>query len=154
MANKYSCGIEDLLELFDNSLKSSDILHSKLMAQISTAITKERIKLHMTQSEFADHIDVNQSLISRWEKGTYNFSLKKLSEIASKLNLDVNIMFFNISEHKTLDFFSEPFVSGKIIRYSNKEKNNPELRKYEPSISLTPTKTLKKEESNNYVTIR
>lgn len=152
MTNNYSCKIEKLLELFDDSLKPSDILHSKLMAQISSAIIKERIKLHMTQSEFASYIDVNQSLISRWEKGNYNFSLKKLSEIASKLNLDVNIIFYNVAEHKTLELFSKTFSASKVIRYSSKEKQ-PELQKYDCQTSKS-IKTLKREELNNYVTIR
>lgn len=109
MSDQCGGSINQLFELFDDILDPSDVLYSKLMAQISSAIIKERLKLHMTQCEFASHIEVKQSLISRWEKGNYNFSLKKLSEIAAKLNLDVNILFCNITEHKSSGSFSGSF---------------------------------------------
>lgn len=91
MNNKYECSVEDLFELFSENLEPADVLSAKLMAQISTSITRERIKLHMGQKEFAKHINASQSLVSRWEHGDYNFSIKKLADIASRLDLDVNI---------------------------------------------------------------
>ncbi len=91
MNNKYECSVEDLFELFSENLEPTDVLSAKLMAQISTSITRERIKLHMGQKEFAKHINASQSLVSRWEHGDYNFSIKKLADIASRLDLDVDI---------------------------------------------------------------
>lgn len=96
--SKYS--IDDLFSLFEESLSASDILAAKVNSQISTSITKERLKLHMNQAEFAKHINVSQSLISRWESGDYNFSVKKIAEIATSLNLDVNFSFCDISFQK------------------------------------------------------
>lgn len=89
--NKYARTMDDLLEMFSDVLDPADVLTSKLMAQISSAITGERLRLQMSQEKFADHIGVAQSLVSRWEHGNYNFSIRKLSEIAVKLNLDVNL---------------------------------------------------------------
>ena len=89
--------VNDLLALFEDTLSPADVIASKLMAQVSTAITKERIKLGMTQAEFAQHIGVMQSQISRWEHGNYNFSLEKIADIAAKLDLDVNFTAVNIS---------------------------------------------------------
>lgn len=112
MSEKHTNGINDLLALFEDTLSPSDVLAAKLMAQVSTSITKERIKLHMNQQEFSKHIHASQSLISRWEHGECNFSLKKIAEIASRLNLDVNISFcnakisanFSANYHKTGTF--------------------------------------------------
>ena len=56
MSKKHSCGLDELFDLFEDSLSPADVLASKLMAQISTAITKERIKLRMNQHDFAEHI--------------------------------------------------------------------------------------------------
>ena len=103
MSKTHTCGMDELFELFEDSLTSSDVLASKLMSQISTAITKERIKLGMNQNDFAEHIDVTQSLISRWEHGDYNFSIKKIAEIATKLNLDVNISISSLSSYDFID---------------------------------------------------
>lgn len=85
------CGVGDLLTLFEDALSPADVLVSKLMAQASTALTKERLRLHMDQSEFAKHIGVMQSQVSRWEQGDYNFSLDEIATMAAKLNLDVNL---------------------------------------------------------------
>lgn len=153
MNNNYSCSVQDLFELFNDSLNPSDVLHAKLMSQISSAIIKERIKLHMTQSQFADFIDVKQSLISRWEQGTYNFSLRKLSEIAIKLKLDVNLVFLNVSEFKSSDSFNGSLYSTKIVRYSAPEKGNMKSGKYDNSSFSTMIKIANKEETKDYVTI-
>lgn len=120
MDNSNICGIEDLLQLFEDTLSPSDVLISKLMAQISAAITKERLKLHMTQSEFAEYIGSSQSLVSRWEHGDYNFTIKKIAEIAVKLNLDVNIEMRNISLYQNAEKFMSKlnFPKTTTIHYS------------------------------------
>ena len=54
MSEKHTNGINDLLALFEDTLSPSDVLAAKLIAQVSTSITKERIKLHMSQQEYHD----------------------------------------------------------------------------------------------------
>ena len=112
--NKDFCkSITDLLDIFEENVSDSDILASKLKAQISTALIRERLKLRMNQKDFAHHIGVSQTEVSRWESGENNFTLKKIAEIACKLNMDVNFSMTNISISKqTL------FPQNKIIRYS------------------------------------
>ena len=91
--------LSDVLDLFEDTLNPTDMLTAKIIAQISTAITNERLKLHMTQAQFARHIGASQSLVSRWERGDYNFSIRKIAEIAAALNLDVQFSFCNIIKH-------------------------------------------------------
>lgn len=110
MSKTEKCGIEDLLALFEDTLTPADVLSSKLMSQISSAITRERLKLHMTQTEFAEHIHVKQSQVSRWEHGNYNFSLEKIAEIAAKLNLDVNISVIDMSVYKSLEVYNNEHI--------------------------------------------
>lgn len=69
--------LEDLLALFENVIQPEDIIYAKISSQVSSAITKERLRLNMNQKEFADYIHSQQSLVSRWESGKYNFSLRK-----------------------------------------------------------------------------
>ena len=116
---KYS--IDDLFSLFEESLSASDILAAKVNAQISSSITKERLKLHMNQAEFAKHINASQSLVSRWESGDYNFSIKKIAEIASSLDLDVNFSFCDISFRKEGNSvaYNNPAKFTRTIRYSS-----------------------------------
>ena len=86
-----SVGMENLFELFSDFLSAEDITASKLMTQVATAVTAQRLALGMNQSQFANHIGVKQSQISRWECGNNNFTLRKLAEIACALDLDVDI---------------------------------------------------------------
>ena len=111
--SKHACTIDDLFDLFEESLSPADVITSKLMAQVSTAITKERLKLSMNQSDFAEHIGTTQSLVSRWEHGDYNFSIRKIAEIAAVLNLDVNISMHSLSFYNTIkDYeYTAPYFS-------------------------------------------
>ena len=123
MENKYSRTIDDLFDMFSDALSPADVMASKLIAQISSAITAERLKLKMNQSEFAEYIEASQSLVSRWEHGEYNFSLKKLAEIAVKLNLDVNISINkNTSEESSLSILDSGKKSTKIIAFRPKQE--------------------------------
>ncbi len=142
MSNKYKCSIEDLFELFSDSLSPSDVMTSKLMAQISSAITRERLKLKLNQSEFAEIINASQSLVSRWEHGDYNFSIKKLSEIATKLDLDVNILITNKNSISSNSFAS--FSQTRIVHY---------CKKTVPKISGVYSTNNYKEEVNKYASI-
>lgn len=83
--------IENLLSLFEDILQPEDIIYAKATSQASRYITKERLRLNMNQKEFADHIHATQSLVSRWESGNYNFSIKKLAEISAALDMDLRI---------------------------------------------------------------
>lgn len=120
MAEKCTCTINDLLELFEDSIDPSDVLAAKLMAQVSTSITKERLRLNMNQQDFSKYIHVSQALVSRWEHGECNFSLKKIAEIAALLNLNVDISFHNNSlqlkkgnaEYHPVETFT------KVVRYN------------------------------------
>ena len=114
--------VDDLFALFADVLSPADVLSAKLMGQISSAITKERLDLNLTQKEFASHIDATQSLVSRWERGDYNFSINKLAEIASKLDLDVNITMSHL-EQSVSTSSDELETTGKIVQFPTKPNN-------------------------------
>lgn len=114
--------VDDLFALFADVLSPADVLSAKLMGQISSAITKERLDLNLTQKEFASHIDAAQSLVSRWERGDYNFSINKIAEIASKLDLDVNITMSHL-EHSVSTSSDELETTGKIVQFPIKPNN-------------------------------
>lgn len=132
MSEKKMYGINDLLVLFEKSLKPEDILTAKLMAQVSTSITKERLKLRMNQKDFAQHIHASQSLVSRWEHGDYNFSIRKIAEIASSLNLDVSVNFHVPYSYESQDSieYQEPSTFSKVVRYKSKGFSNSRENHY------------------------
>lgn len=83
-----------LKEIFNNipdkqfaaKLKAADILGS-----ISGHIIKKRADLKMSQKEFAELLDVKQSMISKYESGCYNFSIQSLCKLCAKLNMDLDV---------------------------------------------------------------
>lgn len=139
--------IDSLLNLFEEYLEPSDVLLSKLMAQISTAITRERLKKRMTQADFAKYISASQSLVSRWEQGDYNFSLKKIAEIAVSLNLDVNISMYNAALYHVQNGIEyKPHVS--IVKTSCFRKEAKYSTQSYGSFNLS-----QKQEETNYASI-
>ncbi|GFI01883.1 hypothetical protein IMSAG049_00055 [Clostridiales bacterium] len=89
--NHDSLGLGDLLELFENDITVSDINSSKILGTISASIVKKRVELNMTQKEFAVYAGVSQGMVSKWEGGDYNFSIKSLVEIAEKLDMELSV---------------------------------------------------------------
>lgn len=151
--SKHACNIEDLFDLFEDSLSPADVITSKLMAQISTAITKERLKLSMNQATFAKHIGATQCLVSRWEHGDYNFSIRKIAEIAAKLDLDVNFTTHSMSLYKTIEEFNyntPTFPYTSTVIYSS-NKNVVKTNSTYPSKSYV--KSFKSKEDNYYASV-
>ena len=143
-------GIDDLFSLFENIVSPADVLTAKMIAQISTAITRERLKLHMNQAEFARHINASQSLVSRWEHGDYNFSIRKIAEIAAALNLDVTISLSDASiQHQSSIEYSEAAGFTKTMYYSSRNEYSNKK-----SISVVPSTAFsKKQEEKNHASI-
>lgn len=96
--------MNDFMAQLEDCLEDSDINFSDLSTQVSLKITDARLKLGMNQKQFAEHLGVSQSMISRWESETYNFTLKTICEILDKLDIKVSLLFApknsNYSERK------------------------------------------------------
>lgn len=61
------------------------------LAKISAQIEKCRRELGMNQKEFAKYMGVSQGMVSKWESREYNFTIKSLNEICSKVNLSLYV---------------------------------------------------------------
>ena len=59
------------------------------LAKISAQIERGRIEMGMTQQEFAEYMGVTQGMVSKWESREYNFTIKTLTEICQKLDLEL-----------------------------------------------------------------
>ena len=68
-------------------MKSHNVETTKALAVISAKIYTKRTKMGLDQKSFAKFMGVTQGMISRWESGTYNFSISTLIGICEKLNL-------------------------------------------------------------------
>ncbi len=64
----------------------------KFLACIGYEIRKQRVDQGITQKELANRLGVNSpGVISRWESGGCNFSIKRIVEIFNALGLKFNI---------------------------------------------------------------
>lgn len=72
-------------------LTTAEKLESDILAQISMTVLEKRLSLGMTQQEFADYLHVSQTMVYRWESCSYNFTIKSLSELYSKLGLTFSL---------------------------------------------------------------
>lgn len=120
-------GLDSLFELLSESLSNAEIKTASVISDISFAISKERIKKNMSQSEFAKFMGVSQGMVSKWESGDYNFTIKSISEIFDKLDLDFD---FNIKYDNTeINYDNVTIMSSSIksINYNIDYNNDNSL---------------------------
>jgi transcriptional regulator with XRE-family HTH domain len=67
--------------------------HSPQVAAIGSRLRRLRKERHLSQTELARQIGIQQSDLSRMEKGEYRVSLENLFKILSVLELDVTEFF-------------------------------------------------------------
>lgn len=89
--------IDSLIETLAEGLSVASINAVRLLSHISFTITKTRIEKKMKQKEFADFMGVSQGMISKWESGDYNFTIKQLCQICDKLEITPYLEFKSIN---------------------------------------------------------
>lgn len=81
----------EMLSLFEDCVDISDVISSKCMSDLSSSIVEKRLDLGLTQKQFAEYVHVSQAMVSKWEGGDYNFSIKELAELAERLGMDLQV---------------------------------------------------------------
>ena len=79
-----SLGIEETLE---------EKILSNIYYQVSKDLIKYRIEHGLTQSELAQMLSVSQAMMSKYESGEHQFSVKRIVEIYCTLELEVENVF-------------------------------------------------------------
>ena len=83
--------MDDLLSTLSNNISTEELLFTNYASELAVTIAEERIESGMTQKEFAEKMGKTQAIISKWENGETNFTLKTLIEIAQKLGLELDV---------------------------------------------------------------
>lgn len=100
--SKNISSIENLINLFDEFIDEDDILSSKILAKISSEIVNFRVQKNLNQKEFAEFLNVSQSMVSKMESSDYNFSIKTLVKICNKMGVIPKIE-LSSSQKKPID---------------------------------------------------
>lgn len=90
---------DTMFDFLSNYISKKDIYSADAIAKISMFIFKSRKELNMTQKQFAIKMGVTQSMVSKWESATYNFTIENIAQIAEKLNMTFDISFRSESDY-------------------------------------------------------
>ncbi len=69
-------------------VSQEELKSEKILAVISAKIQLKRLEMNMDQKQFAKLLGVTQGMVSKWESGSYNFTITTLVNICENLNLE------------------------------------------------------------------
>lgn len=112
--SKWITATEFMGSLFsDVDMESSEYIYYDTLGKISAELVNYRIKHGLSQAGLAKILGVTQAMVSKYESGDYNISLKAAIELFSKLGVSFS---FNIGEEKTtieMPFAEEEYTNSK-----------------------------------------
>ena len=62
-----------------------------ILGDISITLVEYRIKHNLNQKQLSEKLGVAQSMISKYESGDYNISIKALNELCGKLGFSLDV---------------------------------------------------------------
>lgn len=112
-----------MLELLSSNLSDEDICFASIASDISLEIIKQRTRMKYTQAEFAKYLNVTQAMVSKWENGDYNFTIRSLASLSQKLHLDLKISLQDPNTPFSVGINSNDFPTydpnPKVINFPN-----------------------------------
>lgn len=119
------------IKIDDNVSNIDSVLeYEQILLCISKAIVKYRNENKLTQSELAKKLNVNQVMISKLERGTYNPTIKLLYNISRKLTNSSNL-FISLLKDMITDLYK-----SKNVQYTIQFKKY-ETYKYKTNDNIT-----------------
>ncbi len=118
--------------MIKNDVSSIDEIleYEQMLLSISKTILGYRKKNNLTQKELAEKLNVNQTMISKLERGDYNPTLKTLHTISRKLtrtsDLLINMLkdiITSLYKNKSIDY-SIKFKKYETYRYNTGKRSN------------------------------
>ena len=62
-----------------------------ILGDISIALVEYRIKHNLNQKQLSENLGVAQSMVSKYESGDYNISIKALNDLCGKLGFSLDV---------------------------------------------------------------
>ena len=97
---------ENRMDSYDEDVRKE----KTIMNEMGNRISRKRRDLGLTQSEFADELNVTRQTVSRWEAGTVMPDIDKISDIADILGVSCDYL---LKDDVTEE---NPVVTGGISR--------------------------------------
>lgn len=103
LANVY-----DIIENLHSEITTSDSYYYDILYKVSTAVFESRISKDMNQNEFSNLLGVSQAMVSKYESGDYNFTIKQICKLCEKLDLHIDFSLSPIaSENDKVSYQNE-----------------------------------------------
>ena len=107
--------MNEAFEALTNNLSDAKVVAADVLSDIAVELDNYRVVNNLDQKDLARILNVSQPMISKYESGSYNFTIKTLYEIAFKLGLDVDFAIRSTASNESND-------NGVFIA---REKKNP-----------------------------
>lgn len=134
----------DIFKMLTENMSDSDFTAIDYNTDISSALAVYRVLNHLTQKQMAEKIGVTQSMISKYESGLYNFTIKNIANIAEKLDMDFkvslspkkypgeNSSFCDItdSESKVEDFDRSDALAQKLLKSEQPNLSDDQFKSF------------------------
>lgn len=98
--------MDDLFSDVDEN--DSEYIYYDTLGRIAIEIVNYRVKHGLSQTALAKTLGVTQAMVSKYESGDYNISLKAAIDLLTKLGISFN---FSIGEDKNRD--EMPYSDGE-----------------------------------------
>lgn len=85
--------LNKLIDTIEQNYSQEELAMAEKLSEIATMISSQRIEMKLTQTQFAEILGVSQEMVSKWEKGNYNFTIRQLVKICDRLKLNMDITF-------------------------------------------------------------
>lgn len=83
--------MQELFEKLTEQMTDEMVASADALSDIAVELVKYRVNHNLDQRQMAKLLNVSQPMISKYESGTYNFTVKTLFEIAYKLGININL---------------------------------------------------------------
>lgn len=84
---------EAVEQICDGLPYTAEDRYYEMLDNISIAVVEYRVSHNLSQQQLAAQIGVSQAMVSKYESGDYNISLKALVELFDKLSIPFELKF-------------------------------------------------------------
>ena len=93
MAKILQDAFEAMNRLFGEPSETAEGRYYELLDRIAIAVVEYRMEHKLSQKMLAEQLNISQAMVSKYESGDYNISLKSLVELFDRLGLNVSDLF-------------------------------------------------------------